>query len=156
MADAAAPSAMVALRGWTARQWTVSLAGAVAVLFVVGIPTALIDTPLFSRSIAAPVWAAPAWVASAALSGLLMGSYVDQKPAPIDRRGGIGALLGFLAVGCPVCNKLVLLALGTNGAVSIFQPLQPLLAVASLLLLGWALRSRLRSTGVCPVPSGLG
>lgn len=142
---------LAALQAWTRRQWRSALAGSVAILLVIGIPTDLIDTPLFSRSIAAPWWAVPVWVVSAILSGLLVGTYVDQATAPVDRRGGLGALLGFFAVGCPVCNKIVLIALGSSGAVSIFQPLQPVLAVASLTLLSWALKSRLMSTVACPV-----
>lgn len=46
-----------------------------------------------------------------------------------------GGLLSYFAIGCPVCNKLVVLALGSSGAISWFAPLQPLLAVASVGLL---------------------
>jgi len=67
------------------------------------------------------------------------------------RRGGIAGLLSFFAVGCPVCNKLVIVALGTTGALQWFEPVQPVLAVASIVLLGWALRSRLRSASACPI-----
>ena len=43
------------------------------------------------------------------------------------------------AVGCPVCNKLVLLALGASGAVSWFAPIQPFLAIASVVLMAVAM-----------------
>ena len=52
------------------------------------------------------------------------------------RRGGIAGLLSFFAVGCPVCNKLVIVALGTTGTLQWFEPVQPMLAVASIVLLG--------------------
>ena len=64
--------------------------------------------------------------------------------------GGIGSLL---AVGCPTCNQVVVAALGTSGALSLFQPVQPWLGLASLGLLTWLLRRRgseLRRTS-CPV-----
>ncbi|MBC7630569.1 hypothetical protein [Aeromicrobium sp.] len=138
-----------ALRTWTARQWWASAVASLFVLAAIGVPTDLIDTPLFSRSIAAPWWAVPVWVLTALLTGVLIGTYIDQGPAPIDGRGGVGALLGFLAVGCPVCNKLVLVALGTTGAVSVFQPLQPILAAASVALLIWAVQRRLSSAVLC-------
>jgi hypothetical protein len=54
-----------------------------------------------------------------------------------------------------VCNKLVVLALGTTGALTIWAPLQPVVAAASMLLLGWALGTRLAAERSCrslPVP----
>ena len=75
---------------------------------------------------------------------------LDEVDAP-TRRGGIAGLLSFFAVGCPVCNKLVIVALGTTGARQWFEPVQPVLAVASIVLLGWALRSRLHSAIICSI-----
>jgi hypothetical protein len=72
----------------------------------------------------------------------------DERPA---RLASVGGLLGFLAVGCPVCNKLVVVALGTTGALSWFAPIQPVLAVASVVVLAIALRTRLRGQVACPV-----
>ena len=60
-----------------------------------------------------------------------------------------GGLLSAFAVGCPVCNKLVVLALGVNGALSWFAPVQPVLAVVSLGLLGYALKVRVRTLRTC-------
>ena len=139
------------LAAWTSRQWVVTGATSLSVLVLIGVPTDLIDTSLFSRSIAAPAWAVPVWISTALLTGLVVATYVGREPAGVDKRGGLGAVLGFLAVGCPVCNKLVLVALGTTGAVSVFQPLQPLLAVGSVVLLAWALQRRLVGSGVCRV-----
>ena len=61
-------------------------------------------------------------------------------------------MITFFAVGCPVCNKIVLLALGTTGALQFFEPVQPYLAGASIILLGWALHSRLTRENSCRVP----
>ena len=65
--------------------------------------------------------------------------------------GAAGGFIAYLAVGCPVCNKLVLLALGTTGAMQWFAPVQPFLAVVGVVLLAWALRVRLRGEVACPV-----
>ncbi|WP_407698922.1 hypothetical protein [Streptomyces katsurahamanus] len=62
-----------------------------------------------------------------------------------------GALSVF-AVGCPVCNKLVVLALGMSGAMSYWAPAQPVLALLSLGLLAHSLVRRLRTAAACPVP----
>jgi hypothetical protein len=63
-----------------------------------------------------------------------------------------GALVAFFAVGCPVCNKLVLLALGASGAVTWFAPVQPFIALISIGLMAVALRIRLRGEVACGIP----
>jgi hypothetical protein len=107
-------------------------------------------------------------VVTALLGGLLAATYVrepgtvtttttttatgstadDERPA---RRGGVAGLLSFFAVGCPVCNKLVVIALGTVGARQWFEPIQPLLALVSIVLMAIALRTRLRFADACPI-----
>ena len=64
-----------------------------------------------------------------------------------------GTVLGWFAVGCPVCNKLALLALGYSGALTWFAPVQAYLAVAAVGLLGVALVRRLRGQLACPLPA---
>ncbi len=78
----------------------------------------------------------------------------ETEAAGLDRAGwsgSVGGLLSLFAVGCPVCNKIVLLALGASGALTWFAPLQPLLALASIAALGWALRTRWAGARACPV-----
>ena len=62
-----------------------------------------------------------------------------------------GGILAWFAVGCPVCNKLALLALGYSGAITWFTPVQPFLALGALILTGVALVWRLRGQVACPV-----
>ena len=68
-----------------------------------------------------------------------------------SRFGSLGGLLSFFAVGCPICNKVVVIALGTSGALTWFAPVQPYLGVFALGLLAWALRVRLRGEVACTV-----
>lgn len=63
-----------------------------------------------------------------------------------------GAFLSWFAVGCPVCNKLALIAFGYSGAITYFAPVQPILGVAALLLAGIALVWRLKGQIVCSIP----
>jgi hypothetical protein len=132
---------------------------AVAFIVVVAVPTNLIDTPLFSRAIPPTWWAWPSLVASSVLGGLLVATSVGPAARPADvnrgssRRGLVAVVLTYLAVGCPVCNKLALVALGATGAVTWFAPFQPVLQVAALALLAWALVLRLRTRDRCPVPA---
>lgn len=142
------------LRAWPARRWRAAILATLATVLLVGLPTVLIPNPVFGREIPMTSWAWPVLVIAAVLSGLLVGSYV-RTPQPEGnedqgtRRGMLGGLLTFFAVGCPVCNKIVLLALGSAGAMQWFAPVQPLLAVAAVGALAWALHARLRGERAC-------
>ena len=144
------------LRTWTARRWAVASLGAALSTLALAIPTALIPNPVFGRAIEPEWWSWPVTIVTGILAGLLIATYV-AAPAPEEkldsagRWGVAGGLVSFFAVGCPVCNKLVLIALGTTGAVQWFAPIQPILAVAAIVLMLWALRSRLRGELACAV-----
>lgn len=144
------------LGGWPTRRWVVAAVTAAVTVLVIGIPTVLIPNPWFGRDVPVTWWAWPALVATAVLAGLVTATYVrsplaEQRGDKQARAGMIGGVLSFFAVGCPVCNKLVLLALGTSGALQFFEPIQPLLAVGSVALLAWALVMRVRREDSCPV-----
>ncbi|WP_346776634.1 hypothetical protein [Streptomyces sp. HNM0574] len=150
---------------WPPVRWAVAFAGAVLCALAVGLPTAVIPNPLFTRAVPTQWWNYPVLVLTAVLGGALLATYVRRggpdevagpdDPAAEDRRpgrlGAVGGVLTFFAVGCPVCNKLVLLLLGTSGALTLWQPLQPLLAVASVVLLAIATVRRLAGEAACPV-----
>jgi hypothetical protein len=141
---------------WGRRRWLAALAGAVLTALLIGLPTDVIPNPVFGRPVPVTWWSIPVLVATSVLAGLLLATYVrdDGTEEPVDRparAGGIGGLLAFFAVGCPVCNKLVVIALGTTGALELFAPLQPLLAIASVALLAVALRRRLTGEQACPL-----
>ena len=142
------------LASWPSRRWLAAAAAAIGFALAVAIPTDLIDNPLFGREIAPPWWAWPSLVVSSTLGGLLVATYVaapKQPDNPASRRGGwVGAFLTYFAVGCPVCNKLVLIALGSAGALTWFEPVQPVLQLLAVSLLVWALRTRLLGELSCP------
>lgn len=149
------------LQSWPLRGWLTAATATVGTVLVIGVPTDLIDTALFSRDVPPAWWAWPVLGLTASLTGLLVGTYVGNAAegakgsSASPRAGGLGGLLSFLAVGCPACNKLVLFAIGSNGALRWFQPLQPMLSIAGLLLLGRALLARLRSASACPTPRSI-
>lgn len=143
---------------WTPRHILVAIVGTAATALVIGLPTDVVPNPVFGRAVPVTWWSYPTLALVAALSGLLLASYVrpggdvlveaHDRPA---RGGAASGLVSLFAVGCPVCNKLVLLALGTSGAMTWFAPAQPLMAAASVAGLGWALRGRWRGRSACPV-----
>jgi len=150
-----------ALGSWSARRWWAALAGSVVTALAIGIPTDVIPNPVFGRPlVGVQWWNYPVLAITAALGGLLFATYVvdpiernddaDEIDTP-TKAGGVGGFLSFLAVGCPTCNKLVVLAIGTTGALDWFQPAQPILAALSLGLLTWALRVRLRNQIACRI-----
>lgn len=151
------------------RAWAV--AWTAASLLAYGLVTAIIPNPVFGRQIPPQPFAIAIWLLSGPLMGIIVATYsvastapaagpavpvtlgASGPPAATDRQerrtttlGTLGGFGTFLAIGCPVCNKIALLLLGTSGALSIWAPIQPALGVASLLLLAgtatWRLRQR--------------
>jgi len=150
-------AAFATMRRWPTRRWTAAGAGALAVAVVTGVPTALVPSGFFTRMTPVTWWSWPIWVVTAVLGGLVLASYV-RTADPTGAGAGTGAtggLLGALAIGCPVCNKLVVLLLGFSGAMQVWAPLQPVLGLVSLALLGYALHVRLRTERACPVPANM-
>lgn len=144
-----------ALRSWPRRRWAGAALAAAASAIVIALPTALIPNPVFGRDVPPTAWSWPVLAVSSALCGLLFATYLRRdhrdEPDPERRRGMIGGFLTFLAVGCPVCNKLALLAFGYAGALRWFAPVQPWLAALGIALLGWALLRRLGQEHACAV-----
>lgn len=139
--------------GW--RGWSLAIVGALATLLVIGIPTALIDNPVFGRQLEARAQDYWIWGISGVLGGLIAGTFAVAPG--LTNHGGMtsGGVLATLAVGCPICNKVAVVLLGTSGALNFFGPSQIFLGIASLLLLGWALLVRSQAVvGTCPVPAG--
>ena len=135
---------------WPIQRWLVALAVATVVAAVVGIPTGVIQTPLYTRMTPVLWWNYPIWLLTAVLSGLVAATYVrSQMPSTTRSAGPLATLASAFAVGCPVCNKLIVALLGVGGALSIWAPLQPIVAVASLSLLVWALRRRIMGERAC-------
>jgi hypothetical protein len=166
------------LRGWQLRRWLFAAGAAAATIVVVAIPTDMIDTPAFTRDVPVTWWAWPVLIINGILAGLVAATYVARREprassststagrdqatpvvnAPQGQQdsggkfGAVGAFATFFAVGCPVCNKIVLLALGYAGAIQFFEPIQPYLALGAIALLGWAFIVRVRRERSCPLP----
>jgi len=152
-----------------------AIAWALVSLLAFGLVAAIIPNPVFGRQIPPEPFAMAVWLVSAPLMGLLGATYsapaipaataTRLMPLIIEPAGGashrqgttLGTVAGFgafLAIGCPVCNKVALVLLGAGGAMTVFAPLQPLIGAASLVLLAgtlaWRFRLRARG-GVCSI-----
>jgi hypothetical protein len=146
---------LTALGTWSPWRWRMAALIGTGVALAVAIPTAVIPSPIFGRAVEVTWWSYPTVVLTGLLSGLLLATYVrepgQERADRALKMGTVGGLLSFFAVGCPVCNKLVLIALGASGAMTWFAPLQPILASTSILLLGVSLVLRLRGQVACRV-----
>jgi hypothetical protein len=158
---------LAALLTWSVRRWVVAVAVAAGTYAFFGLSTAVLANPVFGRSVPPTTWAPDVLIATAILSGLLTATYVrNDGPAPIRleavgaagepatgsrsaRAGAVGSLLAYLAIGCPVCNKVALLLLGTTGALNLYAPIQPYLGAIGIALLAVALVVRLRGEVSC-------
>ena len=140
------------------RRIMVGSLAAIAVALLIGIPTGIIETPWYTRMTPVLWWNYPIWALSSMLTGALAATYVRDPAAPLQPSEGgktiLGSMLSLFAVGCPICNKLVVMALGVSGALTWFAPLQPILALTSLGILGYALWARRRAAIECRVPVG--
>lgn len=134
------------------------IAGLVAAL-VIGIPTGIIQTSWYTRMTPVLWWNYPVWAISAVLTGVLVATYVRDPTVEIPQTQGgktfVGSMLSLFAVGCPICNKLVVMAVGVSGALNWFAPIQPVLAVGSLSLLAYALWARRRTAVECRLDPSL-
>lgn len=140
----------------SARRIAVGGVAAVVTALLIGIPTGIIQTSWYHRMTPVLWWNYPVWAISAILTGALVATYVRDPALPMPATQGgktlLGTLLSLVAVGCPICNRLVVMAIGVSGALNWFAPIQPVLASGSLGLLVYAIWARRRTDIECRIP----
>lgn len=137
--------------------WIRALAWSSAIALVTGLPTVLIPNSLFSRTIPTSPWQYIIWGLVAMAGGLTLAARkLPGQSCSVEGKAVAGSGLAYLAVACPVCNKIIISLIGVSGALSYFAPLQPVLGAGALLLMLFALRRALRGVSVtAPVPAGI-
>jgi hypothetical protein len=143
------------------RFWAAAAGGTLVALLVLGVPSAVLPNPFFIRMLPTEPLNVIVWLISAPLVGLILATYLAPPrltgfQSPSD--GGsvpasAGSVAAYLAIGCPICNKIIVAVLGVSGAVDVFAPLQPIIGAASIGLLGatlvWRLRMRAQGCARC-------
>ena len=131
---------------------------ALVAALAIGIPSDLIDNPIFGRPVPIRSIDYVIWAITSALIGLIFAirlpaKYFDEQDQN-EVRTIWGGFASFLAVGCPVCNQFVVLLVGSGGALSWWAPVQPFVGAAAVGLVLWALRARLNTYELasCPIP----
>jgi len=118
----------------------------VGTALAVGLPTDVIPNPWFTRMIPTRPQDYVFLAITVLLAAFLGATFAFPTSCNLQEgKLAGGGVLSFLTVGCPICNKLVLILLGTSGALRYFEPIQPLLGIASMLLLVAAIWIRLRA-----------
>lgn len=132
---------------------------AVALLAFLGLDTvsALWSNPLFMRKTPAGGWE----IELLGALSMLFGLYVAiRRPACAGRTAGVGGVLGFLGIACPVCNKILLLLFGGELLLTYFEPVRLYVAAAGTAILAVAVviagrrgLSPMRATGEIARPA---
>lgn len=149
------------------RFWTAAAVGTLLALLVLGVPTAVIPNPFFVRMTPTEPVNLVVWLITAPLMGALLATYLsrghiaagDVHEDAGSVRTSVGGIAAYLAIGCPICNKVIVAVLGVSGALNVFAPLQPIIGAASVALLAatlaWRLRLRARGCTRCGTESAL-
>ncbi|APW98401.1 hypothetical protein CHINAEXTREME_11675 [Halobiforma lacisalsi AJ5] len=138
----------------------------VGVFLLFGLVTGLIPNPLYVRMVPRT----PTDYLFLTLTALLAGIYIAQRVATEvvstelegddgsetgdtsgeDRLAFGGLVGGFLAVGCPICNVVLLTLFSSSALMTYFDPLRPLLGAVSVALLAGLIYLRhSRSCSTC-------
>lgn len=133
------------LRGFRARSWAIAVLGLAGSLLLLGVPAAIIETPFFVRMTPVRLQDYIVWYITAILVGLIAGTYTLPVRASCQGKVTTGGILSLLAIGCPICNKIVVLLLGISGALAFFAPLQLYIGIVSVVLLAWTLLLRVHA-----------
>lgn len=112
------------------------------------IPTAVIPNPVFVRMTPVRVQDYVFLAASSALIGLVFSTFgVPKAAVSCQSRAVGGGLLSTLAIGCPICNHVVVALIGITGALTYWAPLQPVVGAAAIVILVWTLHKRMQAIG---------
>lgn len=136
--------------------WLRALPIAALAAVVIAVPSDLIDNPIFGRPVPPRTIDYVILAVTASLIGLIL---AIRPPASVETerqetRTMFGGFVSFLAVGCPVCNQMVVALVGTSGALSWWAPIQPIVGLVAVAVLLYTLRMRLNTYRLtaCPVP----
>jgi hypothetical protein len=121
--------------GVSGRNLARGIAAAAAMFVALGTVAALWNNPLFMRMTPTGGFE----IALLLLQSVLAGVFVGLPQSQCGKRtAGAGAIIGFLGIACPVCNKLLVLAIGSALLLEYFEPVRLYVALAGAALLAAA------------------
>ena len=124
----------------------IALSVAVAAAMFVGLGTvaALWENPLFMRMTPTGGFE----ITLLLLLSVLAGIYVGLPRTECGKRtAGTGSVIGFLGIACPVCNKILVLLVGSALLLEYYEPMRLYLALGGVVLMGAAIWLKLTRRG---------
>ncbi len=119
----------------SAKHLALGAAVAAAMFVALGTVAALWSNPLFVRMTPTGGFE----VALLLLQSVLAGAFVAIPRGPCGKRtAGAGAIIGFLGIACPVCNKVLVLAIGSALLLEYYEPVRLFVALGGAALLAAA------------------
>lgn len=137
----------------------IGLLSFVGFVLLFGIPTALLPTPWFMRMMPARALDYVFLLINSALLGSYVGLITFEKhryPVKDEAVTITGGIANFLAVGCPICNKLFVALLGFSAIMTYVEPARVWLGLLSTGIVAGALLFKLRKLKGCCEPSHIG
>ena len=111
------------------------VAVAVGTFGVLGTVSALWQNPIFIRMTPTGGFE----ITFLALLSILSGAYVVvRRPLCSNNRAGAGGLFGFLGIACPICNKILVMAFGSQVLLTYYEPVRIYVAAFGVVITGWA------------------
>ena len=118
------------------RRWIKAAAVILIAFASLGTVSALWNNRLFMRMTPAGLEE----ISLLAVLSVLLGLYVAiRRPACGNRAAGLGGVLGFIGVACPVCNKVLLLLFGGELLLTYFEPVRLYVAAAGAIMVALAI-----------------
>ena len=125
-----------------------------AVMFAtLGTVAALWTNPFFMRMTPTSGFEVALLLLQSALAGIYVG--LPRSQCGI-RTAGFGAVVGFLGIACPVCNKVLVILIGSTLLLEYFEPVRLYVALAGVALLAIALWLKLARSECIEVAVGAG
>ncbi len=144
---------VIQLRWWSDTQWWVAGAVFVAAFNVIGEVGQTLPPTGAGRTYPVEWWNWVTLPVSAALLGLIAGTFVRRGGRRVLAGAGSGSAgtVAAIVMACPVCSPLAIPLLGTSGALAFLVPDRGLIALATVALLAVTLLLRLRTALTCTV-----
>ena len=116
-------------------------------LALFSILTAIVPNPYFTRMMPVRWFDYLFLILTALLSGAYVGlwHYQRKNDSTCDYMAMGGTLGGVFSFGCAMCNQLLMTLLGATAVMAYFMPIQPLLGLASVGILSYAIWKKWRT-----------
>lgn len=117
--------------GLTPAEFGRAVGFAAGAFVVLGTVAALWGNPIFVRMTPTSGFE----IALLAVQSVLLGLYLGiRRRVCAAKKAGLGGVLGYLGIACPVCNKILLFMFGSSLLLTYFEPIRLYVGLAGVAL----------------------